>query len=48
VGCKRRGIAGGYERIFLLPFHQAFIARQWIKDAIEQLEKQKVENEQTH
>jgi transcriptional regulator with XRE-family HTH domain len=43
-GGKRRGVAEGYERVSLiLPSHQAFIARQWGKEAMEKLKKQKAE-----
>ena len=46
AGGKLRGIAESYERISLiLPSHQAFITRQWTKDAMEKLKKQKAENE---
>jgi transcriptional regulator with XRE-family HTH domain len=41
-GGKLRGVAEGYERVSLiLPSHQAFIARQWGKEAMEKLKKQK-------
>jgi len=40
AGGKLRGIAEGYELISLiLSPHQAFIARQWTKNAMEQLNK---------
>jgi hypothetical protein len=40
-----REIAEGYECISLIPpSHQAFIARQWKKYAMEQLKKQKAKN----
>jgi transcriptional regulator with XRE-family HTH domain len=39
-GGKLRGVEEGYERVSLiLPSHQAFIARQWAKDAMEHLKK---------
>jgi transcriptional regulator with XRE-family HTH domain len=45
TGGKLRGVAEGYERVSLiLPSHQAFIARQWAKEAMEKLKKQKAEN----
>ena len=38
TGGKLRGVAEGYERVSLiLPSHQAFIARQWAKEAKEHL-----------
>ena len=44
-GGKLRGVEEGYERVSLmLPSHQAFIARQWAKEAMEQMKKQKAEN----
>jgi transcriptional regulator with XRE-family HTH domain len=44
-GGKLRGVAEGYERVsIILPSHQAFIARQWGKEAMEKLKKQKAEN----
>jgi transcriptional regulator with XRE-family HTH domain len=40
TGGKLRGVAEGYERVSLiLPSHQAFIARQWAKEAMEHLKK---------
>jgi len=40
AGGKLRGVAEGYERVSLiLPSHQAFMARQWAKEAMEQLKK---------
>jgi hypothetical protein len=40
LGGKLRGIAEGYACVSLiLPSHQAFIARQWTKNAMEQLNK---------
>ena len=45
TGGKLRGVEEGYERVSLiLPSHQAFIARQWAKNAMEHLKKQKAEN----
>ena len=45
TGGKLRGVAEGYERVSLiLPSHQAFIARQWAKAAMEQLKKKRAEN----
>ena len=44
TGGKLRGVAEGYERVSLiLPSHQAFIARQWAKEAMEQLKKKEQE-----
>lgn len=40
TGGQLRGLAEGYERISLiLPTHQAFIAKQWAKEAKEHLKK---------
>ena len=40
AGGKLRGVVEGYERVSLiLPSHQAFMARQWAKEAMEQLKK---------
>jgi transcriptional regulator with XRE-family HTH domain len=45
TGGKLRGVAEGYERVSLiLPSHQAFIARQWAKEAMEHLRKKRAEN----
>ena len=45
TGGKLRGVEEGYERVSLiLPSHQAFIARQWAKEAMEQLKKKRAEN----
>ena len=45
TGSKLRGLAEGYERVSLiLPSHQAFIARQWAKEAMEHLKKKRAEN----
>lgn len=45
TGGKLRGLPEGYERVSLiLPSHQAFLARQWAREAKEQLKKQKAEN----
>ena len=45
AGGKPRGLKEGYERVsVILPSHQAFIARQWAKEAMEHLKKQKAEN----
>jgi transcriptional regulator with XRE-family HTH domain len=44
TGGKLRGVAEGYERVSLiLPSHQAFIARQWAKEAMEHLKKKEQE-----
>ena len=40
TGGQLRGITEGYERVSLiLPTHQAFIAKQWAKEAKEHLKK---------
>jgi hypothetical protein len=40
TGGQLKGLAEGYERVsLLLPSHQAFIAKQWAKDAKEHLKK---------
>jgi transcriptional regulator with XRE-family HTH domain len=45
TGGKLRGVAEGYERVSLiLPSHQAFLARQWAKEAKEHLKKKRAEN----
>ena len=45
TGGKLRGVAEGYERVSLiLPSHQAFIARQWAKEAKAHLKKKGAEN----
>ena len=46
TGGPLRGIAEGHERVSLiLPSHQAFIAKQWAKEAKAQLTKNKPENQ---
>ncbi|WP_262966700.1 helix-turn-helix domain-containing protein [Methylobacter psychrophilus] len=45
TGGQLRGVAEGYERVSLiLPSHQAFIAKQWAKEAKEHLKKNTAEN----
>jgi transcriptional regulator with XRE-family HTH domain len=45
TGGKLRGVPEGFERVSLiLPAHQAFIARQWAKAAMESLKKAKADS----